>query len=225
MKWLPFEDKKQYLNTYSKKNNQNHKVKNKNILKSKIINFSQIIFFLAFLTLIQVGLNLSKLNNELSMKSKANEITIKINGTGNLYIVKYNFYNAPNSIYLNDNLQRTHTTAYKSIFIPTDGQIVNTVKLVWDNKLISLNKIFYGLLHLLEADLSNLDTSLVTNMEGMFYNCQSLTSVNLANLNTTLIENMGFAFYNCLYLAEVDLSSFDTSKVTKMDNMFLSAEI
>ena len=39
--------------------------------------------------------------------------------------------------------------------------------------------------------LSNFDTSKVTKMDYIFYSCSSLKSLNLSNFNTSLITNMG----------------------------------
>ena len=69
-------------------------------------------------------------------------------------------------------------------------------------------------------DVSSFDTSNVTNMGYMFYNCSSLTNLNLSNFNTSNVTNMGYMFSSCSELANLDVSSFDTSNVTTMSNMF-----
>ena len=74
--------------------------------------------------------------------------------------------------------------------------------------------------NILEIDLSNFDTSEVTNMGGMFYGMSNLTSLNLSNFNTSQVTNMGLMFYGMSNLTTLDLSNFDTSKVTNMGNMF-----
>ena len=164
----------------------------------KEINLPLIYFVLVFLALIQGGLNISISRKESIIHpiiSRSNEITIKITGTGDLNIVNDIFNPSPDTIYLNDNLETPYATRTKSINIPTDGQTDNTIKLVWEQQLRNLNSIFSGFLHLLEADLSNLDTSLVTHMGDMFYNCPNITSINLANFNTELVESMRSMFY------------------------------
>ena len=69
-------------------------------------------------------------------------------------------------------------------------------------------------------DLSALDTSEVTNMQGMFAGCSSLTSLDVSNFNTSKVTNMSNMFRECSSLTSLDLSKFDTSKVTNMSNMF-----
>ena len=69
-------------------------------------------------------------------------------------------------------------------------------------------------------DLSNFDTSLVTNMEAIFFDCWSLTSLNIRSFNTSSVKIMAYMFYNCLVLTSLDISNFDTSSVTNMKYMF-----
>ena len=71
------------------------------------------------------------------------------------------------------------------------------------------------------ADLSNLDTSKVTDIQGMFNNCFSLRSIiGIENLNTSNVTNMNSTFNGCEALTSLDLSGWNTSKVTDMMAMF-----
>ena len=69
-------------------------------------------------------------------------------------------------------------------------------------------------------DLSNFDTSKVTDMSYMFYNCSNLTSLDLSICNTSKVICIHWMFCNCSKLVSLDLSSFDTSNVTDMSYMF-----
>ena len=82
------------------------------------------------------------------------------------------------------------------------------------------NNLFYDFTGVTEMDLSNLDTSNMTNMGQMFYGCVSLTKLDLSNFDTSKVTNMSLMFYDCVSLTELDLSNFDTSKVTGMMQMF-----
>ena len=53
----------------------------------------------------------------------------------------------------------------------------------------------------------------------MFPHC-SLTSLDLSNFDTSNVTDMSSMFYGCLNLKSLDLSSFDTSNVTNMSYMF-----
>jgi len=79
---------------------------------------------------------------------------------------------------------------------------------------------FYFCKDITEIDLSNFDTSKVTDMKDMFVSCSSLTLLDLSNLNTSIVTNMEAMFDSCSSLTLLDLSNFNTSKVTNMKAMF-----
>ena len=79
--------------------------------------------------------------------------------------------------------------------------------------------------NILEIDLSNFDTSQVTDMYGMFYGMSNLTTLNLSSFDTSKVTNMGSMFYGMSRLAILDLSNFNTSKVTNMSSMFFGIAI
>ena len=73
---------------------------------------------------------------------------------------------------------------------------------------------------ILDIDLSNFDTSNVTDMGAMFYGMSNLTSLNLSNFDTSRVTDMSSMFTFMYNLTTLNLSNFDTSKVTDMGNMF-----
>ena len=79
--------------------------------------------------------------------------------------------------------------------------------------------------NILEIDLSNFDTSKVTDMYGMFYGMSNLTTLNLSSFDTSKVTNMGSMFYGMSRLTTLDLSNFNTSKVTNMSSMFFGIAI
>ena len=74
--------------------------------------------------------------------------------------------------------------------------------------------------NLTSVDVTNLDTSAVTNMNRMFYKCSALTSLDLSSFNTSVVTDMSSMFNSCSSLTSLDLSSFNTSAVTDMRWMF-----
>ena len=74
--------------------------------------------------------------------------------------------------------------------------------------------------NILDIDLSNFDTSKVTNMSFMFFNMPNLTTINLSNFDTSKVTNMSYMFQDVSKLTTLNLSNFDTSKVTNMNSMF-----
>ena len=73
---------------------------------------------------------------------------------------------------------------------------------------------------LTSLNLTGIDTSSVTYMRWMFVDCSSLTSINLSDFNTSLVTDMSLMFYGCSSLTSLDLSNFNTSSAENMDEMF-----
>ena len=87
-------------------------------------------------------------------------------------------------------------------------------------KLTTCANMFDGCSGLTSINLSNFDTSNVTDMSYMFSGCEGLTSLNLSNFDTSNVTNMRYMFYICSGLTSINLSNFDTSNVTSMNSMF-----
>ena len=88
------------------------------------------------------------------------------------------------------------------------------------SKVTDMGYMFYYCSSLKSIDLSNFDTSKVTDMDAMFYGCSSLEFIDLSNFVTSNVIDMGHMFKGCSSLESIDLSNFDTSKVTDMGFMF-----
>ena len=72
-----------------------------------------------------------------------------------------------------------------------------------------------------EVDLSNFNTSKVTDMGYLFSNYIKLKLIKgIEKLNTNEVINMKAMFQKCQELEELDLSNFNTSKVMDMKSMF-----
>ena len=81
-------------------------------------------------------------------------------------------------------------------------------------------RMFYGCSSLTSLDVSNFDTSSVTDMYDMFNECSRLTSLDVSNFDTSNVTNMYAMFARCPRLTSLDVSNFDTSNVTSMSTMF-----
>lgn len=84
---------------------------------------------------------------------------------------------------------------------------------------------FSGCNSLTSLDLSGFDTTNVINMGSVFSYCSKLTNLDLSGFNTTNVTNMGSMFYECRSLTNLDISSFDTTNVTNMGSMFFVCEL
>ena len=74
-----------------------------------------------------------------------------------------------------------------------------------------------------KLDLSNFNTSNVTDMSYMFYESQA-TTLDLSSFDTSNVTDMSNMFLGS-WATTLDLSSFDTSKVTSMGGMFQGSKI
>ncbi len=88
------------------------------------------------------------------------------------------------------------------------------------SKVTNMSNMFGVCPSLISLDLSNFNTSKVTNMSNMFFECSSLTSLDLSGFNTSKVTNMYRMFEGCSSLISLDLSNFNTSNVTSMESMF-----
>lgn len=83
------------------------------------------------------------------------------------------------------------------------------------------NYLFYGCDNLVKIDISDWDTSNVTNMEAMFAWCQKLQSLDdLETLDTSNVKNMSRMFQGCMGLSQIKFKHFNTKNVENMDYMF-----
>ena len=70
-------------------------------------------------------------------------------------------------------------------------------------------------------DLSNFDTSKVTNMSYMFYNCSNLTSLDFSNCNISKVTSIHWMFCNCSKLTTIYVSNkWNVDNVTESEEMF-----
>jgi len=88
------------------------------------------------------------------------------------------------------------------------------------SKVTNMSQMFSDMSNLTTLNLSNFDTSNVTNMESMFRDMSKLTTLNLSNFSTSNVTNMNSMFANISNLTTLNLSNFDTSKVTDMSATF-----
>ena len=73
----------------------------------------------------------------------------------------------------------------------------------------------------LNEEVSNLDTSLITNMMYMFSNCLNLIELDLSNFNTSNVTNMSYMFQTCEKLEKLDIRNFTFDKVINYYGMFI----
>ena len=130
------------------------------------------------------------------------------------------YYTEPEKVYLNEDSSRMFY--YNSIIFPADKMkdILDIDLSNFDTSNVTdMSTMFYGMSNLTSLNLSNFDTSRVTDMSSMFTFMYNLTTLNLSNFDTSKVTDMHDMFQG-LKLTSLDLSNFDTSNVTDMNTMF-----
>ena len=122
-------------------------------------------------------------------------IKLKINKIGSNNILGKSFKSAypPNEVLINGIKIDSITYNYK--FNQTNNDLV----LMWNNSIKNTANMFIECSSIIEIDLSNFDSSLVTDMSYMFYKCISLVYLNLSNLKNfdkNNLDNIGNIFRN-----------------------------
>ena len=128
------------------------------------------------------------------------------------------YYTGPEKVYLNEDSSRMFYARY------SDSRIDNILDLDLSNfdtsKVTDMSDMFSYMSSLTNLNLSNFDTSKVEHMNDMFINMSNLTTLDLSNFDTSKVTDMVAMFSGMSNLTTLNLSSFDTSKVTCMDSMF-----
>ena len=129
----------------------------------KVIGNKIIFHLLIFLLLFPLC---SGNNNE-----NKSEIYLVIQGKGNLYFINSSFYLEPSEVIIND---VSNTSCKRNFVFEND---LNNITIKFNDLINSSENMFYGLKNIIEIDLSNLDTSKVTNMASMFEQCSNLEKI------------------------------------------------
>ena len=128
------------------------------------------------------------------------------------------YYTETEKVYLNKDSRKMFYLGY------SEQKIKNILDLNLSNfdtsKVTNMSDMFYGMSSLTSLNLSNFDTSKVTDMSHMFSYVSNLTSLDLSNFDTSKVMNMQWMFRNMSNLTALNLSNFDTSKVMNMESMF-----
>lgn len=117
-----------------------------------------------------------------------------------------------------DNL--TYASSYANMF--SNAAKIPSIKLASTSSNQSTTAyMFNGCTSLVEADISKLNTSSVTNMEYTFQNCSNLKTLKLSGMDTSKNKNMSAFLAGCSSLEELPegFTELNTDKVTAVSSM------
>lgn len=165
---------------------------------------------------------LISITNEISSIRKLNyysSLFITFSKSGNMVFLNKNYLYEPDYVWI-DNVQRSfgQSSEEKYNILLNEGEA--TIRVGWNNPVDSTSYMFSGLNNIIKIDLSQFDSSMVTDMSYMFDGCSSLLSLDLRNLIMSSVVNLNSMFHSCKSLQEVDLSNKDFSSAKTMAGMF-----
>ena len=154
--------------------------------------------------------------NVANIENEDSECEIKLWTDPNTESVYY--YTEPEKVYLNTDSSQMFYSGYGS------EKIKKFLELDLSNfdtsNVTNMHYMFFDISNLTTLNLSSFNTSNVTNMRYMFSGMSNLTAINLSSFNTSQVTDMSYIFSYMFKLTSLDLSNFDTSKVTNMGSMF-----
>lgn len=112
------------------------------------------------------------------------------------------------------------TTCYAWFLMMSKLTKINGLSYLNTSEVTDMEGMFAYCANLTSIDVSHFDTSNVTDMNAMFSLCYKLTDLDVSQFNTSKVTDMGCMFMSCLALRNLDLSSFETSNVKAMGSMF-----
>ena len=190
-------------------------------IKERNIFENNIVLFYLIINLIISALSIE--NYLPQYISKYSYITLKIKGTGNQYIFEnedhgvqcsYEMAPLPDIIYINGIIQENIVNDYYL------NESENNVKLIWENNIDKTTCMFINCIDITEVDLTNFDSSEVTNIHAMFFGCTSLISVNMPNFNVYNDILNTRMFYECRSLEYINIVNFEINDISNYDEMF-----
>ena len=114
-----------------------------------------------------------------------------------------------------ENIIITYNGNKVSLNINTD----KTFEYDTDEVLTNGMNMFYRLICIEKLDVSNFDTSNVTNMGSMFWGCQNITSLDVSNFDTSNVTKMFYMFIYCTRLIDLYLN-FNVGNTESFRQMF-----
>ena len=122
------------------------------------------------------------------------------------------------------NFDSTNVTDFGRMFYNCKAlREIKAIDKLITKKVTNMQSMFQLCCQLEYLDLSNFDTSNVTDMSYMFTNCKKLKEIKgLNKFITSKVKDMRAMFPFCTQLEYLDLSNFDTSNVINMESMFYS---
>jgi len=112
-------------------------------------------------------------------------------------------------------------SSWRSNMIWHSNTALKSVKIVGMSSIIHCQRAFANAINLESVDLTEFDSSNVTNMKYMFYNCSKIETMNLTGLfDVSKVTDFTSTFYNCSSLTDLNISTWQTNEAITFYSMF-----
>lgn len=156
-------------------------------------------------------------------------VSVTTNIPQSTYAPRYVKFNGtpPNNVsdlnYETANIDAVNMTSLANTFSSTPITSINVSN--WNtSNVTNMANTFQYATGLQTADVSNWNTSKVTNMSGMFQDCRVLNPIDVSKWDTSKVTNMNSMFTSCRAVTTLDVSNWDVSHVSDMWGMFSSCQ-
>ena len=221
------QNKVNYLNKLEKKLKYKDKTFNNSLKPKQIYKNNNIESYRGelkiLLNIIIIFLLISLTNESLLFRklNYINSIIITFKETGRINFLSQGYQFKPDYVLVNG-IERDFEQSIDGRFNILLNEDEFTIKVVWNAPPTSCSNMFNGIQEIKSIDLSEFDTSNVSDMSFMFSECINLEELNLKNLKISSVTSLASMFKSCINLKEIDLSNLDASSVTTMSGMFSS---
>jgi len=119
------------------------------------------------------------------------------------------------------NYEKTNLIKYGNNWKVNKPKGIYKFRIILNSNINNLHELFY-FSGIISIDLSNFNSSNVTDMSGMFSYCPKLKEIKgLNKINTSNVKDMSSMFSYCQILKEIKgLNKIDMSNVKSMNSMF-----
>ena len=176
-------------------------------------NFAHLLPLMLIIYCISIS---SQFPNEVRKAEINSKISLRVGEIGIQYILNKSFRPLPDKILING---KEIEQIDSKINLEEKNSLI---ELIWNEPLTNCHEMFSEMSNITEINLTEFDTSEVTDMSSMFSKCENLKKLEISNLETSKVTNMEKMFELCDNLEVLDLNNFDTSFVTNMDYIFHS---
>lgn len=146
-----------------------------------------------------------------------NEVTVK----GDTNLVSENIKSGVNILGVDGSLDTKYSPRFISFYGYKGTDLSEELSNLNTSNITNMSYMFSQCNKLIKADISNFNTSNVIEMIRMFDDCRALEDVNFDNLDFTNVESVAYMFSFCQNLKNVSLKVINANNIKNFSYMFI----